>query len=491
MGKSLRYFLVTAFLAVFCTSIYAEVTDVNSIAELKSKGRGTYKLNFTENTVIYGAYNDSYSGVYFYIWDGEQGLRINGLYEGKLKELYDAKPVGKAITGSITALYVPNSADGCTLLLNTARDPQCSFDGVLGGDLKVEPKVITVKEIIEAAKKKDFSVDFTYAKIHGYTLYTDNFKYMYDDNGDRIQLDNSANVVNASDFNSIYNNENGTFVGGIYVSRKIEPDESVTISWTAQALTDDWFTSEGKSNTPKVTLDANSDYSLDKDFAIADVTIKGLSFKSNVPSIIDFPFNMTAKQVADKFGEGTKIYRLGGYNNNTTLTDKEALYDLEEYDYSSYGTDAFSVYVIVPTKDVVEGTDLTFNDVALMTYVTPGSSSYTNWTTYDKMYLKGTFSPMELDAKKDLVLDENGNLVAPTGKIKGFTGYFEAPEAIVAAGGVTVKYGDKSTSGIAENVAAKGNSKVKGVYTLAGQRVNGSAKAKGIYIIDGKKVVVK
>lgn len=138
MVKILRCLFLFALAAFVGTRVSAaDVSDVNTIEELKGKAAGTYRFHFGGNVMVYGVYNDEYAGASLYLWDGAEGVRVTAQYDGAMKEIVDASPVGKALTGTVTAIWNPSSNDGCTLLVNTYRDERCSFDAVMGGELQL------------------------------------------------------------------------------------------------------------------------------------------------------------------------------------------------------------------------------------------------------------------------------------------------------------------------------------------------------------------
>lgn len=430
--------LIAAFL---CNGLYAaegdEVTDVNSIEELLGKTAGTYKLHLQPGTMVYGAYNDEWSGAYVYLWDGNRGLRVNGQYEGKLKDFVDANPVGKAIEGTMTVVYQPSTINGSTVLCNTVNDERCSFDATVGEKLDVEPKAVTIAEL-NAAAKEGHAMDFAYVSIHGYTEYKYN-KYMFDDAGDRMWLTNPGEIVPPADFNAANDNMIGTLCAA-YI-QEVDPQSGVS-SYTLGVVNNDWYTAEKPRETTSVEFDADQPYDMTKGYHSADVTIKNLTFTKGEPALINFPFAMTAEQVKANFGEGTKLYYMDNYKGNHKLTTDEATFDLQPYNWAKDGTEAEKIYAIIPGKDVTADTPLEFDGVAISEYQAEGHNSYTDWSTFEKIQIWGTYSPKEIDATTCLVFGKDGSLVAPTSKVKGFTGYFEVPASVIAGKGATVVLND-------------------------------------------------
>lgn len=420
-----------SFLTVFCAGVSADVTDVNSIRELKGKSAGTYRFHFEEGTVIYGVYNDRAAGGYLYVWDGTQGLRINGLYEGALKEIIDASPVGRTIKGTVTAIYSPTSNDGCTLMCNTYRDEQCSFDAQLGEAGTITPRAVSVSDIVSAVEKPgDYSMDFAYVTVHGHTLYIDYQKYMYDDNGDRIIMSNPVRVYdNLTAFNDACDGMKGTLTGAVIVNR-ITDQYGTTVNYSIGVMGDDWFDAESELETPELELDAEGEYK-GASYPNVSVTVKNLSMKAGLPAIIDLPFSMTEEHIKNNFGEGTRLYYMDRSAGNHSITASEVTFDLTEWNYAANATAADKAYVIVPQKDITADTRLSFDGVEIQEWQTEGYTYYTSFATGTSIYFKGTFSPKVISGEsKYLVYDkETGELVelSSGSEIKGFSGYFEAP----------------------------------------------------------------
>ena len=488
MRKSFRTLVLLPLLALCCSGISAQsaddnVTDVNSITELKGKSAGTYRLNLQASTMVYGAFNDDVSGTYLYLWDGDQGIRINGEYEGKIKQAFDANPVGKALKGTILLNYSPGSINGYTAICNTPAD----FNATVGDASQTEPKPVTISDINGAVGAANGPIEYAYVKVHGYTSYINGNKFMYDENGDSLILSNPTGFVSADEFNAQHDNMKGTFKGAVSVIR----DKGSILTVYLAAMGSDWFDAEGPIESTSVTLDADTEYNSSANYSKADVTVKGLSFKKDIPAIVNFPFAMTADHITSNFGEGTKLYYMNNYKGNHKVSTDEATYDLLTYDYSAAPTEATRLYVVVPGKDVAEGTDLKFSDVQISAYASEGYNSYTDWTTYTSIKLKGTYSPKKVSAETCLIFGDDGSLTAPVDSIKGFTGYFEVPASVIKGKGVKVTFDGGGTSSIKSGItdmAASGDGKA---YNISGQRVDPGKLKSGIYIMNGKKFVVR
>lgn len=485
MKTTLHCLMLFVLMTASASYTYADITDVNSIAELKTKKSGTYKYNIAEGTMVYSVYNDNYSGVYIYLWDGTEGLRVNGLYDGDIKEFVDNNPVGKEISGSITAAFSPDTPNGCTMICNATMTEGCSFDAVSGGESAIEPKDITIGEL-EAAASEGYSVDFAYVRIHGYVSFSNYAKYMFDDQGGKILISNTNSIVSVEDFNMANNNMDGKLQGAAIITRSRDRDNNVYIDCSVGIVSDDWFLSEGKHEAPAVNFDADGEYTNTTEYPLANATIDNLTMNAGCLTTISLPFAITKTQIESVFGEGTEIYSLK-YSGNSSIGETTAVIDLTTFDYT-YGMSASSVYAIKPAKDVDAPC---FEEVQISGAAYEASSVYTDWntTTYESLYFKGTFSRKELDAAKCLVLDTDGNLTKPAGAVKGFTGYFEVPERIAEAEGAILTIDGKGISTAIKGVADNRPETGEAVYNLNGQRI--IKPSHGIYIRGGKKHIAR
>lgn len=438
MVKILRCWFLFALTTLVGAGVSAaDVTDVNTIEELKGKAAGTYRFHFGDNMMIYGVCNDEYAGASLYLWDGTEGVRVTSLYDGAMKDIVDVSPVGKALTGTVTAVWNPSSNDGCTLLVNTYRDERCSFDAAVGEELPLEPKSVTVSDISKALQD-GYSADFAYVKMHGCISYTDYTKYMYDDNGGRIIIDNTCKVVPAEDFDTAFNNMTGTFIGGLIVTR-VTDKEGTTVTPLLGVMDGNWFEAEGIQETPEVELDADGIFDNSRGYSIANVTVRGLVLKAGIPAALNMPFAMTENHIRQNFGDEAKLYCMDSSMGNHIAADDEAVFDLHEFVYDANPTEAGSVYVIVPSKDTGE---LRFDGVTIAEMQQEGYHSFTDWGTFNKIILRGTFSKKGLDGSKCMVYGEDGSLAVPQGDVKGFTGYFEVPSGVINGRGIRVVLND-------------------------------------------------
>ena len=182
------------------------------------------------------------------------------------------------------------------------------------------------------------------------------------------------------------------------------------------------------------------------------------------------PFNLTAEQVKEAFGENAKVYTYQDVADGTNSTIN--------FNTKEDNTIAANVPVLVGNA-TASNEEKTFNGVILKSYT--GDSPMVAGTNFDFV---GTYA-----ASTDIAADDyfigNGAIYKSTGAttIKAFRAYIKAKTS-----GAGVKmFVDGIETGIDEiNGAAAENG---AIYNLAGQRVNKAQK--GVFIVNGKKVIVK
>ncbi len=207
------------------------------------------------------------------------------------------------------------------------------------------------------------------------------------------------------------------------------------------------------------------------------------------------PFDLTAAQVAEVFGEGTKV---------ATLRPGDAAYTADNQTMHFVVTDVAEVeagipYLIKPGQSITRGgyvTDAIKIAGADVKAVEPGSveagSSYRYRGAFDK-----TTHPVG-----DLYV-ATGNMLKPNnvanGVMRGFRTYFEKLDSEAKALFFTI---DEEPTGIigVENGEVKVETFGHGaVYDLQGRKVADNPSSvfshpssrKGVYVINGKKVVIK
>ena len=204
------------------------------------------------------------------------------------------------------------------------------------------------------------------------------------------------------------------------------------------------------------------------DKLIADVTITR-DIKEGFNTVV-LPFNATANQVKDAFGEGTEVY---AYSEDSA-EPMDATITFTKGD----GSISANVPVLIKateasTKQVFEGVNIVAADAADVKVA---------GTNFDFV---GTYAPATVESGDWFI--GNGAIYKSAGatNINAFRAYIHDK----GAGARIIKFvidGEEVTAIESLEVAGKNNGKL---YNLAGQEVKTAQK--GLYIQNGKKVIVK
>ena len=218
----------------------------------------------------------------------------------------------------------------------------------------------------------------------------------------------------------------------------------------------------------------------------SDVAIKRSTVADTWNTIV-LPFDLTADQVAEVFGEGTEV---AAYTN----IEGEAL----QFSTNDGSITAATPYLIRPTKSlsadepvVIKAVTATTDDIAAISlggeqdyYVFTGIYDRVAPTKYDYFIAAGN------KLKKNA--DE-------TSKLKAFRAYFKDTREHVGIGDDDIDNPDEllakifvvdgNTDGI---ILEDGTVKtIDQIYTISGQKVTGQSLQSGVYVVNGKKVIVK
>ena len=239
-----------------------------------------------------------------------------------------------------------------------------------------------------------------------------------------------------------------------------------------------------------ITLDENVDNSA----TIAALAAKGETSVKVVRSTVAdtwntivLPFNLTAAQVAEAFGEGTEV---AAY----TTIEGDAL----QFTTNDGSITAATPYLIRPTKSLSADEPVVFDAV---TATTDAIAQISLGGTQDYYVFTGIYdrvAPSKYDyfVAAGNTLKQNAN---ETSKLKAFRAYFKdtrdhlpvGDDDIDNPGDVLAKrfVVNGSTNGIIlENGDVVG---IESVYTIAGQKVDAKSLKNGVYVVNGKKVIVK
>lgn len=180
--------------------------EVMSLAELKTKNYDTVRFKFEQDKVQVVATNTEYGFDYMYLWDGTDGVLINGYLSNSVDFNLEQ---GQIINGGIEATY--NGSYGNALYFNPEYYPTNEF--VLNKDI-VKDLIPLKKTLAEVtATKGEATYEFSYLAIDGKI---ENGKLV---SGDK-SVDLSTSVCATADLTK-YEGQTGTFYG-LYQSRGAE-----------------------------------------------------------------------------------------------------------------------------------------------------------------------------------------------------------------------------------------------------------------------------
>lgn len=197
-----------------------------------------------------------------------------------------------------------------------------------------------------------------------------------------------------------------------------------------------------------------------------DLTLERTIYADGEWETVCLPFALTAAQVAEVFGEGTKLAALTGSEGETlefsTVTALEA------------GTPYLLLPTVAFTSKELEGVTLVAGEP---TAVAEAGLAFT-----------GVYEPTKID-QGDLFIAAGNKLKPSDGEsaMKAFRAYFD----VVGEGsGAKMFVVDEAAGGATGIVRADGSVEtLDEVYTVSGVRV--SKPTRGLYIINGKKTVIK
>lgn len=261
------------------------------------------------------------------------------------------------------------------------------------------------------------------------------------------------------DFDPTVNaNYSSTGANGANVNGVVSDDDAKTL-YTG-VVTKLGFTPE---QIYDITLDENSVYN-DIRIAAANGGTGDVTITRNIAAgqwnTLCLPFSMTAAQVTETFGTGTKLANFTSYD----ATTKELTM-----------TSATDITAGQPCMIWVETAVGEAKTISGVTYSSADPVVAQNDVTFQGTYQSGNIPAGAYFVSANNLYQSNGSST-----IKPFRGYFTAPE------GARLLFADDAT-GIASIIQSTTRHEV---YDLQGRKVNGKPQ-KGLYIIDGKKHTIK
>ncbi len=223
---------------------------------------------------------------------------------------------------------------------------------------------------------------------------------------------------------------------------------------------------------PTITLDDSKTYEPQSQTTCNVKVMR--SFVSGRMGTVCLPFDLTAKQIAEGFGENAEVYDYTSLNGSTMNFSKATRMT------------AGKPYLV---KTAENKDYLYFSDVTI------SSDTQAKPSTIDESYVfTGTFSPYSMATdKSELFLSTDGLLKYPSSsdnnRIGGYRGYFRLAGGGSVAQSAQISF-DGSITGISSiDIGAQQSPKI---YNLKGQYVGDNLKnlPKGIYMSNGKKIVI-
>lgn len=255
----------------------------------------------------------------------------------------------------------------------------------------------------------------------------------------------------------------------------LDSETEVTMTFYAEATSQyQWMSIADGELLSKTKLAEDVEYSETATNTITDKLIADVTITRNIKAgynTVVLPFNATANQVKDAFGEGTEVY---AYSEDSA-DPMDATITFTKGD----GSISANVPVLIKAteasaKQVFEGVNI----------VAPTTDVKVAGTNFDFV---GTYAPDNVAKgdwfiSADQIWKSDGNT-----NINAFRAYIHDKTA--GAGARIIKFvidGEEVTAIESLEVAGKNNGKL---YNLAGQEVKNAQK--GLYIQNGKKVIVK
>lgn len=188
------------------------------------------------------------------------------------------------------------------------------------------------------------------------------------------------------------------------------------------------------------------------------------------------PFNISAEQITEVFGTGTKITEF----KSADEANKKMIFT------QASSIEAGKPYLIKPGKEIVENP--VFKGV---TIVEGEPQTITNNSNYAFV---GVYSPYDMKTDgTEVFVGVGGKLFVPaagTNRINGLRAFIRFSSPTERLNTISIDGDNTSAINLIENNGAKSDNRV---FSLSGQQVGKSTDGlkSGIYIVNGKKVIIK
>lgn len=260
--------------------------------------------------------------------------------------------------------------------------------------------------------------------------------------------------------------ENGTLNGttwtGTASSVKFTYSGSITYIYAKVAIKKIPILDESKENT--ITAAENADVALVR------------TLDNNDWNTFCVPFNISAEQITEVFGTGTKITEF----TSADKANKKMIFT------QASSIEAGKPYLIKPGKEIVENP--VFKGV---TIVEGEPQTITNNSNYAFV---GVYSPYDMKTDgTEVFVGVGGKVFVPaadTNRMKGLRAFIRFSSPTERLNTISIDGDNTSAINLIENNGAKSDNRV---FSLSGQQVGKSTDGlkSGIYIVNGKKVIIK
>ncbi len=291
------------------------------------------------------------------------------------------------------------------------------------------------------------------------------YNFSWSDPNDCITIGSTGLYIKdgaTATFNSLFTDGEGNYYSGTLTGDEINVLAGKTLVGTH--LLDD------TADAPSAALDGQT----------VNVTLANRTIDTEW-NTLTVPFDASAEQLTETFGEGVKLYELSGSTLDNGVLGLEFT--------SATSIEAGKPYFIKASADVVNPT---FRNVTIE--ASANSPSETDYV--DFIPTLGVTTVEGSDLREVLVLGGGNTLYNPSvlpAMMKGFRGFFRVHEEVVAnAAQFRMTFAEESdVTGIID-VQVKNeelrNKSCDAVYNLMGQRVN-AATAREIHVVKGKRVI--
>lgn len=374
---------------------------IDTFAKLKAiTSDGMVHFYIPQGTMIIHSKKQSWGSTDIYLWDGKDGLNINGSDVDKdfFKNGETTAEPGQLISGDFNAKLF---SEGYYFYYDAKSYAGTSANITFGNKQTLAPLELKASELNAEIGSKKY--DYAYVKIYG-TFYPRS-RFAGDDGV-------IMNIADETDKNLDFEKYAGQKGWITAIAKKDNWSNTFRLLVTQE----DYFVSDGMADVTKIVWDATTDNVVDKDIPLADVTIKNMNLKANTYRAMALPFSLNEEKVKTVFGEGAKVYEFSNYDCSET---NDSIF-LKETKQISNGSK-----VIV--KVMTDANDLVATGIEINKFSPFESTLYKkNWNnpTDKEIRYNAGYSPKAVaDIQNGYRIKEDGTLEVLTDKINAFEVY--------------------------------------------------------------------